>query len=85
MKDCVINIFNGMFTKKLKTKMCWVGTETKAAFKKFTGIRSVLRRAVKARIRKCTLDDIDTEIKLRLNQAQKDYDRGKAQKIKKRN
>ncbi len=80
IKNCVINIFDGMFTKKLRTKMCWKGTPEKEEFRQFTGLRHVLRRAVKIRVRKVGLADIDSECKLRFNQAQKDYDREKAKK-----
>lgn len=63
--------------------MCWKGSPPKkAAFKPFLGLRNVFRRAVKTRIRKCTLADIDAEIKLRFNQAQKDYDREMAKERK---
>lgn len=58
--------------------MCWKGTPKKVEFRQFTGLRDVLRRAVKTRKRKVALADIDRECKLRFNQAQKDYDREKA-------
>lgn len=62
--------------------MCWKGTTEKEEFRKFSGLRDVLRRAVKARIRKCTLADIDRECKFRFNQAKKDYDREKSKNRK---
>lgn len=77
IQQIVINIFNKLFTAKLKTKYCWRGSSKgkgKAAFKELTKIIDVIWRAVQVHC-VCTEAKVKKEIKLRLNQAQKDYDR----------
>lgn len=74
----VINIFKKMFSLKLKTKYCWTGSKRgrgKSAFRRLTGIRDAIWYAVQVHFPDCTESRINKEIKLRLNQAQKDYDR----------
>lgn len=71
-----------MFTAKLKTKFTWTGaskTGPKEAFQNFEGIISAIQIAVSAHY-DCTIADIESECKLRLKQAQKDYDRQKLKK-----
>lgn len=78
VNELVINIFKKLFSSKLKTKYCWIGTtkgKEKAAFKRLIGIREAIWSAVKINFKDCTEAMINKEIKLRLNQAQKDYDR----------
>lgn len=78
VKELVINIFRKLFSSKLKTKYCWKGSKkgkVKVAFNRLMGLREVLWSAVKVHFEDCTEATIDKEIKLRLNQAQKDYDR----------
>lgn len=78
VKEMMINIFNKLFSPKLKTKYCWRGStkgKGKAPFKKLKNIIEVLWLAVKVHFEACTEAIIIKEIKLRLNQALKDYDR----------
>lgn len=76
VNELVINIFKKLFSTKLKTKYCWKGTTRgKHAFKRLTGIREAIWSAVKIHFNDCTESTVNKEIKLRLNQAQKDYDR----------
>lgn len=81
IKKNVINIFNILFSSKLKTKLCWRGSKKgngKAAFGGLLNIQMAIRQAVKYRHKKCCAEDIKKECKLRFKQAQKDYDREKA-------
>lgn len=72
----IIRVFKRLFTAKLRTQMCWNGTKQgKIEFKYFEGILDVLKEAVG-----CTEYELETECKLRFNQAQKDYDREKEMK-----
>lgn len=76
VNELVINIFKNMFTAKLRTKYSWRGTgKGKSAFKCLTGIRDAIWSAVKIHFKDCTEATVNREIKLRLYQAQKDYDR----------
>lgn len=78
VNEIVINIFKKLFSSKLKTKYCWKGSlkgKGKAPFKSLLGIRDVIWSAVRLHFDNCTEARITKEIKLRLNQAQKDYDR----------
>lgn len=78
VQEIVINIFKKIFSNKLKTKYCWRGSSKgkgKAAFKNFTNIIEVIWSAVKVHVETCTEAMVKKQIKLRLNQAQKDYDR----------
>lgn len=78
VKELVINIFKRLFSSKLKTKYCWKGSvlgNGKLAFEALLGIRDAIWCAVKVHFEDCTESTINKEIKLRLNQAQKDYDR----------
>lgn len=82
IKEIVINIFKKMFTTKLKTKFCWTGSskgKRKGAFQKFEGIISAIQTAASVHF-DCTITEIEEEIKLRLKQAQKDYQREKVKK-----
>lgn len=74
----MINIFKKLFATKLKTKYCWRGSSQgkgKIAFKELTNVIDVIWGAVKVHFEDCTESMLKKEIKLRLNQAQKDYDR----------
>lgn len=78
IQEVVINIFKKLFTTKLKTKYCWTGSSKgngKTAFKTLTNIIDVIWSAVKVHFDNCTEAMVIKEIKLRLNQAQKDYER----------
>lgn len=78
VQEIVINIFQKMFSSKLKTKYCWRGSSKgkgKVAFKKFVNIIDVIWSAVKVHVETCTEAMVKKQIKLRLNQAQKDYNR----------
>lgn len=77
VNEFVINIFKKMFSTKLKTKFTWTGFskgKPKKAFNKFEGIISAMQIAVSAHF-DCTIANIEDECKLRLKQAQKDYER----------
>ncbi len=84
IQQVVINNFNRLFTPKLKTKYCWRGSSKgkgKIAFKELTNIIDVIWSAVKVHFEDCTEAMVKSEIKSRLNQAQKDYDREMEKRI----
>lgn len=78
VQEVVIKIFKKLFTTKLKTKYCWVGSskgDGKIAFKNFANIIEILWMAVKVHFENCTEATMIQEIKNRFNQADKDYER----------
>lgn len=77
IRKCVINMFNELFTPRLRSKICWIGSSVgKMSFQQFKGIRNLIRSSVKKELH-CTLEESDKECKLRLKQGNKDYTRYK--------